>query len=154
MKLESILIPTRVATQGMTVGVVFAECIHAGIPGIPFCDGQGRIIGRVTLKNILKTSCLPEYMVELADVLGDQHSCMEDIEGRAKELMHQYVDPYVLETHLSLPSDSSIVKALALMEQNDTSYIFVVDEGRYRGVVTIQGLARMLASFDDTHVDL
>ena len=154
MNLESILIPTRVAKKGMTVSVVFSECIHAGIPGIPFCDAQGRITGRVTLKNILRTSCLPEYMVELADVLGDRHSCMEDIEGRAKELMHQYIDPYVLETHLSLPSDSSIVKALALMEQNDTSYIFVVDEGRYRGVVTIQGLARMLASFDDTHLDL
>ena len=109
MNLESILIPTRVAKKGMTVGVVFSECIQAHIPGIPFCDDRGRITGRVTLKNILKTSCLPEYMVELAGVLGDQHSCMEDIEDRAKELMHNSVDPYVLEPHLSLPSDSSIV---------------------------------------------
>jgi CBS domain-containing protein len=32
------------------------------------------------------------------------------------------------------------------MEQNDTSYLFVVDEGKYRGIVTIQGLARTLAA--------
>jgi CBS domain-containing protein len=154
MNLESILIPTRVAIPGTMVSVVFSECIRANIPGIPFCDAEGRITGRITLKNILKTSCLPEYMVELANVLGNQLSCMEDVEAKAKQLMHNPVDPYVQGPHVSLASESLPVKALALMEQNDTSYSFVVDADRYRGVITIQGLARMLASFDDTHVDL
>jgi CBS domain-containing protein len=149
MSLDPILIVTRVATPGMLVNEVFAECIRANIPGIPFCDAQGRITGRVTLKNILKKSCLPEYMVELARVLGDQLSCMEDMEGKAKQLMHNPIDPYVLEPHVSLSSDSPPVKALALMEQHDTSYIFVVDEGQYKGVITIQGLARMLTRLDE-----
>ena len=34
------------------------------------------------------------------------------------------------------------------MEQNDTSYLFVVDNGQYQGVVTIQSLARMLTRLD------
>jgi len=151
MNLESILIPTKVAKPGMIVSEVFAECIRANIPGIPFCDAQGHITGRLTLKNALKTSCLPEYLVELARVLGDQLSCMEDMVAKAKQLMHNPVDPYILEPHISLTSDSPAVKALALMEQSDTSYIFVVDEGRYRGVITIQGLARMLTQLDQQH---
>jgi len=149
MNLEQILIPTRVAKPGMIVSEVFAECIRANIPGIPFCDAQGTVSGRVTLKNILKKTCLPEYMVELARILGDQLSCMGDMEAKAEQLMNNPVDPYVLEPHISLPSNSQAVKALALMEQNDTSYIFVVDEGRYKGVITIQGLARMLTQLDD-----
>ena len=151
MNLDPILIPTKVAKPGMNVSEVFAECIRVNIPGIPFCDAQGRITGRLTLKNILKKACLPEYMVELARILGDQLSCMGDMEAKAKQLMHNPVDPYVLEPHISLTSDSPAVKALALMEQNDTSYIFVVDEGRYKGVITIQGLARMITQLDERH---
>ena len=151
MNLDPIVIPTKVAKPGMIVGEVFAECIRANIPGIPFCDAQGCITGRLTLKNILKKACLPEYMIELARVLGDQLSCMEDMEAKANQLMNNPVDPYILEPHISLTSNSPAVQALALMEQNDTSYIFVVDEGRYRGVITIQGLARMLAQLDEQH---
>ena len=149
MSLDPILIPTKVARPGMLVSEVFGECIRANIPGIPFRGELDRITGRVTLKNILKKSCLPEYMVELARVLGDQLSCMEDMEGKAKQLMHNPIDPYVLEPHVSLSSDSPPVKALALMEQHDTSYIFVVDEGRYKGTITIQGLARMITRLDE-----
>jgi len=149
MNLDPILIPTKVAKPGMIVSDVFAECIRANIPGIPFCDAQGTICGRITLKNILKKACLPEYMIELARILGDQLSCMGDMEAKAKQLMNNPVDPYILEPHISLTSDSPAVKALALMEQNDTSYIFVVDEGRYKGVITIQGLARMITQFDN-----
>ena len=151
MSLDPILIPTKVAKPGMIVSEVFAECIRANIPGIPFCDAQGTICGRITLKNILKKACLPEYMIELARILGDQLSCMGDMEAKAKQLMNNPVDPYILEPHISLTSDSPAVKALALMEQNDTSYIFVVDEGRYKGVITIQGLARMITQFDERH---
>ena len=151
MSLDPILIPTKVAKPGMLVSEVFAECIRANIPGIPYCNAQGTICGRVTLKNILKKACLPEYMVELARILGDQLSCMGDMEAKSKQLMNNPVDPYILEPHISLTSDSPAVKALALMEQNDTSYIFVVDEGRYKGVITIQGLARMITQFDERH---
>ena len=153
MNLEPILLPTKVAKPGMLVGEVIAECIRANIPGIPFCNTRSQITGRITLKNILKTSCLPEYMVELARVLGDQLSCMEDMEAKAKQLMHNPVEPYVQEPHISLTSDSPAVKALALMEQSDTSYIFVVDDGHYKGVITIQGLAKMLVKLDE-HAEL
>lgn len=148
MNVKQVLIPTRVATTGMTVREVFEECSRANTPSLPFCDDSGRISGRVTLKNILTRSCLPDFMVELAMVLGEQLSHMQDMGTETTHLLDSPVDPYVQEPHLSLNSDSPAIKALAMMEKNDTSYVFIVDEGTYQGVVTIQGLASNLASFD------
>lgn len=145
MKLKQILIPTRVAKDGMTVREVFEECFRANIPALPFCTKSGRIRGRVTLKNILKVSCLPEYMIESARILGEEMFCMDDVEAKAKQLLETPVDDYVQEpTALALSSEAPVIKALALMEQNDTSYLFVVDDGQYQGAVTIQRLAKLL----------
>ena len=148
MKLKQILIPTKVASHGMTVREVFAECCRVHIPALPFCTRSGRIAGRVTLKNVMKLSCLPEYIIESALILGEEMSCMEDIEASAKQLLCVPVDPYVQEPALFLNSEARAIKALAMMEQNDTSYLFVVDDGQYQGTVTIQSLARMLSRLD------
>jgi CBS domain-containing protein len=148
MKLKQILIPTRVAKASMMVREVFMECGRANIPALPFCTKSGRIAGRVTLKNILKISCLPDYMIESARILGEEMSCMEDVETKAKRLLDTPVEPYVQEPTLSLSSDAPVIKALALMEQNDTSYLFVVDDGQYQGAVTIQCLAKMFSRLD------
>ena len=149
MNVEQVLIPTRIAKAGMTVGEVFKQCSQANTPGLPFCDNNGLITGRVTLKNILKSHFLPEYLVEMARVLGEQVSNVEDMEAVARHLLNNPVDLYTQKPHLSISSSSSIVKALAMMEQTDTSYIFVVDEGQYKGVVTIQALSSKLAHYDN-----
>ena len=132
----------------MKVKEIFEACSEANAPGIPFCDDNGHICGRVTLKNILLRSCLPEFIVEMAMVLGEQLSHMQDMGTETRQLLGNPVDDYVQEPHISLTSDSPAIKALAMMERNDTSYIFVVDEGRYLGVITIQSLAKALLNFE------
>ncbi len=149
MNVKQAMISSRVADNGMTVRELFEECARANLPGLPFCDDQGRIVGRVTLKNVLKRSCLPEYMVELAHVLGERFSHMEDMTVDIIHLLDKPVAPYVQEPHLSLESDSTAVKALAMMEQSDTSYILVVDQGHYLGTVTIHSLASTLAAVEE-----
>jgi CBS domain-containing protein len=148
MKIDQIMITTKTATGDMSVREFVMECTRANIPGLPFTTPSGRISGRVTLKNVFKTSCLPDYIVETARILGDQLNCLDDIEGKTKEMMDSPVESFMQEPHLEIEADAAALKALAMMEQADTSYIFVVDEGRYRGVVTIQSLARKLASID------
>lgn len=148
MKIDQVIIPTKTATRNMSVREFIEECTRANIPGLPFTTPSGRIRGRVTLKNIFRLYCLPDYIVESARFLGDQSSTAEDIEARVPEMMIQSVELFVQEPHLSLGSGSTAIKALALMEQNDTSYIFVIDDGQYRGVITIQSLARELSRID------
>ena len=147
MNVEQVLIPTKVAKAGMTVREFFKECSDVNTPALPYCDGSGLITGRVTVKNVLKCSCLPEYLVEMARVLGEQISNVQDMEAIAKQLLKDPVELYIQAPHISLTSASSVIKALAMMEHSDTSYIFVVDQGQYKGVVTIHCLADKLAHY-------
>ena len=55
------------------------------------------------------------------------------------------------EPHASIPSDTQLMKALAIMKHYDTSYLFVIDEGTYRATITIQGIAAWMARFDQGH---
>lgn len=145
MNVQQVLIPTTVARAGMSVREFLRECSKANTPGLPFCDDDGRIVGRITVKNILKCSCLPEYLVQTARVLGEQISSVQDMEAIAEQLLKDSAERYLQAPHISITSASSATKALAMMEHSDTSYLFVVDEGQYQGVVAIHCLADHLA---------
>lgn len=141
MDVESILIPTEVIHPGMQVREFFRECGRAQVQALPFMDAGGRLKGRITLKNVLRVSCLPEHVVSNAMLLGSKLSCVEHAEEKARAIMSNPVEPYVQAMPRTIRSDAPLIKALAFMEQNDTSYIFVVDDGTYRGIVSIQGIA-------------
>ncbi len=139
--IEHVLTPTAVIEPGMSVKDLFLECGRAQVQSLPYRNESGRLSGRITLKNVLRVSCLPEYMVSLAALLGPQLSCVDSAEAKAREILGNPVEPYVQPLPKTIGSSAPLIKALAFMEQNDTSYIFVVDEGVYRGIITIQGIA-------------
>lgn len=148
MKLENILIPTGIATPGMLVRDVFTECVRAQVPAIPFRDDKGELTGRVSVRNTLKKSCLPEYLVEMAYVLGNQLSCIVNAEEKARDVLCQPVDEYVMPRMYSLSTDITVIKALAIMEKHNSNYLFIVDDGVYRGVVTSLAIARRMVALD------
>jgi predicted transcriptional regulator len=144
MNLKQITVHTGVARAGMTVREVFEECTRAHIPGLPVCDDHGQVSGRVTLKYILKRYCLPDYLVEMASILGEQISNVQDMDMIGQQLLDSQIDACIQRPHASITSASSAVKALALMEKIDSSYLFVIDEGKYQGVVTLQSLTETI----------
>ena len=145
---DDLLIVTQVARPGMLVRDVFRECLSARVQSLPYRDEAGRIAGRVTLKHIANRSIVPEYVVQLALVVGDRLSTFEDMERRLPDMFGHPVEDYVQEPHASIPSATQLMKALAVMEHYDTSYLFVIDDGVYRGTITIQGIAAWMARFD------
>ena len=145
---DDLLVVTRVAQSGMLVRDVFRECLSARVQSLPYCDASGTITGRVTLKCIANRSIVPEHVAQLAPVLGDRLSTFEDMEGRLPGVFGHPVEDYVQEPHASVPSSTQLMKALAIMEHYDTSYLFVIDDGVYRGTITIQGIAAWMARFD------
>ncbi|MCU7852923.1 MAG: CBS domain-containing protein [Candidatus Thiodiazotropha sp. (ex Monitilora ramsayi)] len=145
MLVSDVMIRSKVVKSGMLVRDVFAECGRAHVQALPFVDGKGEISGRVTLKNIMEFSCLPEHMVDMAPLLGSFLSCVNNAEEKVKEVLCSTVDKYVRETGQFIDSSAPAIKALAFMEKNDTSYLFVVDAGQYMGVVTIQGIAARMS---------
>jgi len=149
MDVESVMIHTEVAHSGMLVRELFEACSRAGVQALPYRDERGKISGRVTLKNVLRLSCLPAYVVQMASILSAQMSCVENAEEKAREILGCTVDAYVQELPKTIAASAPLIKALALMEQHDTSYIFVVDDGTYRGTITIQGIAAWMSELSD-----
>ena len=146
--IANIMIPTAVVRSGMRVRDLFLECGRAQVQSLPYTDKRGRLKGRITLKNVLRVSCLPEYMVTLAPLLGPQLSCVEHAEEKARQILGNPVEPYVQAMPKTIVSSEPLIKALAFMERNDTSYIFVVDDGEYKGIITIQGIAAKMTEFE------
>jgi CBS domain containing-hemolysin-like protein len=134
--------------RGMLVRDVFLECGHSQVQALPYGDATGRIHGRVTIKHILLLSCLPEYMIEMAPVLGNVMSSLENVEDKAREMLCKPIEPFIQELPKTINSEASLIKALAIMQKHDTSYIFVVDEGLYQGVITIQNLAARMSELN------
>ena len=150
MKLKNIIIPTTVATEGMLVKDVFKDCVRAQVPAIPYRGSSGELDGRISIRDTLKRSCLPEYMVELAYVLSDKLTCIEDAEAKAREVLCQAVDPYVIPKFYSIKPDSTILRAVAIMEKNNCSYLFVADEEEYLGVVTRMAVVRRMLEVNES----
>jgi hypothetical protein len=151
MKLTNIMIPTRIAEPGMLMRDAFEECTRLSVPGLPFQDAEGKIVGRVSLRHTFKLGCLPEYMVEMAFVLGDDVTCVDDAEAKAHAVLCSTVDPFVRRHYNSIDSDSPVMRALAIMEKLDTSYLFVIDDGVYKGTVTAQAIARRMLEVEKTY---
>lgn len=145
MLVKDTIIHTKVVRTGMLACDVFAECGRTHVQALPFMDEAGRISGRVTLKNIMKVSCLPEYMVEMAPLLGSFLSCVDNAEEKVSKVLCSPVDEYVQKASQFITSEEPAIKALAIMERSDTSYIFVVDGGEYKGIITIQGIAARMS---------
>jgi CBS domain-containing protein len=144
MHLLDIVIPTGTAAAGMTVREAFIECVERNVPGLPFVDDLGKVVGRVSIRHTLKMTCIPEYMVKAAHLLGDaiDHLALQDDEIRL--ILDLPIDEFVLEDVAHLSAASPIVKALSVMEYYNTGYVFLCDDERYRGIVTRMGIARVL----------
>jgi hypothetical protein len=140
MKLTEFIIPTAMAKPGMLVGELFRECIARQVPGIPFQNATGSIIGKASMRNVLKLTCIPEYMIKHAALLGDRIEGLAIPKEKALEVFSLEVDPFVLSDMAVISRGTSMTKALAVMEQHDTTYLFVIDDEGYHGCLSIMGI--------------
>jgi len=148
MKLKGILTSTAFAREGMKVRDVFSICVEAGVPALPYLNSKGERRGFVSLSSVMHHGCLPNYMVELAMVLGNHLSCVKDARGKVRELMNNPIDPYIEKPLRSITSDTPVIKAMAILEKYHSSFLFVFDGEEYRGVVTAQGIAQRMLEID------
>ena len=122
MKLESILKPTEFAREGMKVRDVMKICVTDGVPALPYVNSKGERHGFISLSGIMHHGCLPNYMVELANVLGNHLTCLKDARGKIKDLMEHPIEPYISKPLHSITSDTPVIKALAILEKYHSSF--------------------------------
>lgn len=144
-EVSQVVIPTGVVHAGSTVRDAFAECVTRIVPGIPFCDSSEKIIGRVSVRHVIKMTCIPDFMVKGAHLLGDRISAVRMPDEFARQVLALPVDPYVIEKITVVNPAAMLIKALAMMEQDNTAYAFVIDDdGKYLGVVSRRGIASLI----------
>jgi len=136
--LTDFAVPTAIAEPGMTVRQLFAACIEADVPGIPYRAASGEITGKASVRNILKAVCIPQFMVDNAALLGDRIEALRFPLIEEERLLDQTIDDFILADAPQIGPASPIAKALAIMEAHDTTYLFVIDaRHNYHGTVTI-----------------
>lgn len=144
MLLERGIIETPVARPGMSIEQALRICVEHGVPGIPFIDASGAVAGRFSVRHVFLLSSIPPDVIQGAHLIGSEarhidHACEHYIAA-----FRRPINPTILNDIASLSSDALTVKAMAMMEQYNSSYLFVIDDGRYLGVVTRLGLTRLL----------
>ncbi len=145
MDLTELIVPTAVATPGMRVREVFRACADADVPGVPFRDAHGRISGKASIRHVLKETCIPQFMVHHARLLGDNLEPLRVQAEKALAMLNLPIDEFVLPDMAIVTPNSPVAKAIAVMENHNTTYLFVVDkDDNYYGSVSIMGLARCI----------
>lgn len=146
MKIKHISIPTKVARPGMRIGEVMLECVEKDVPGIPYVDAEGKLSGRFSVRHLFLLCCIPEDVIHGAHLLGDDIDHLDFPRMRAEELMAEAVDDYIFPDVIQLSASFQVIKALAIMEQYNTEYLFVTEEEEYQGVVTRMSIARAVVT--------
>ncbi len=135
---------TEVMRKGMTIREFFEEAVRSNVPGLPFVDEQGHIVGRISVRDVFKHIAVPSSYLRLVDAIGDQTDKLDLSEQRILDSMAVTVETYLLENIPSVSPASSLVKALAIMEAYNTHYIFLIEDGKYMGLVTRMVIASRL----------
>ncbi len=144
MRLQRLAIMTGVMREGMTLRDFFQEAVRCNVPGLPYVDEQDRIAGRISIRDVYKHIAVPDSVLRLADAMGDQTDRLDLPEMKVLEALALPVETCLLENIPSVSPCSATVKALALMEVHNTSYIFLIEDGEYKGVVTRMLVAKRM----------
>ncbi len=135
---------TEVMRKGMSIRHFFEEAVRSNVPGLPFLDEDDRIIGRISVRDVFKHIAVPSSYLRLVDAIGDQTDRLDMSEQRILDSLALPVETYLLENIPSVSPASSLVKALAIMEAYNTHYIFLIEDGKYMGLVTRMVIASRL----------
>jgi len=150
MKLKNLYIPTNTMRKGMKLKDFFEEVAFRTAPGLPYQDEQGNFIGRISIRDVFKRLVVPDHLLRMADAIGDQTDNLDLPDMEVMKLMDLPVEDFILENIPSVSPRSSLVKALAVMELHNSSYIFLFDGDTYLGVLTRMTLTkRMLQCYLD-----
>lgn len=144
MKLQRLAVMTAVMRKGMSIRDFFEEAVRSNVPGLPFIDDNDRIVGRISIRDVFKHIAVPSSYLRLADAIGDQTDRLDMSEQRILDSLALPVETYLLENIPSVSPASSLIKALAIMEAYNTHYIFLIEHGKYMGIVTRMVIANRL----------
>ncbi len=154
---KDIIVPTATVQTGDMIKNMFESCIEYNVPALPFRDKDGLIQGFVSLKRVMGKDCLPNYLVELAGILHNDMNCTSQAMEKIHALFGKPVDDYVESPFHFVASDTILIRAVALMEQHNSSFLFVADcaddieksHCDYKGIITRLSVAKKMLQIEN-----
>jgi len=149
-----VIMPTPIIHQGDTVKTFFSLCVENQVLALPFCTRQSgdcdthHISGFVSLKSAMGKDCIPNYMIDMATILHDDLDCKEQTLDKIKNLLCKPVETYLDENIFFVSPETKMVRVIALMEKFNSSWLFVAEEGQYKGIITRQLMAQKMIKMD------
>lgn len=151
MRLGKLAIPTASIRAGDTVRTVLEECARADVGGLPFVDDEGRILGRASMRHIMREQCIPYDAIRAAHLIDD-HALLPMPDVQIAALLALPIDPLIIPAAPTVTAHTPVIKGLAIMEQQGTNYLFLVEDGHYSGIVTRMRIARRILEGNDEHL--
>lgn len=154
--IEEIIIPTSTVQSGDTIKQMLKYCIDSNVSELPYRDEEGLIQGFVSLKRVMGKDCLPNYLVELAGILNNDMNCTTQAMEKIHSLLTKPVDDYIENPFHFVASDTILIRAVALMEQHNTGFLFVADcaddidksHCDYKGIITRLSIAKKMLAIE------
>ena len=140
---------TEVMHKGMSLRDFFQEAVRRNVPGLPFVDEHDHIVGRISVRDVFKRIAVPSSYLRLVDAIGDETSKLDMSEQRILKSLARPIETFLLENIPTVSPASSLIKALAIMEAYNTHYIFLIEDGKYMGIVTRMVIANRLLDWLD-----
>lgn len=116
--------------------------VRSGASGLPVIDGQGRLVGVFTEKEVLR-AILPSYLPMVGPFVYDQ-----DSKAELKKMAHlgRYTVGDIMRTEVpTLDEGSSLTEASRMMLTRSERRIVVLREGKPVGVITRADIVKALS---------
>ena len=113
-----------------------------GISGVPVVDGEGTLVGTVSVTDIVNMF-LPDFVAVMDEIdfvhdFGDLENTSAEDKQRAKML---HVSD-VMEEPVALEEDAGLVHALSVMEKHNLRDLIVIREGKLVGIASQVDIGR------------
>ncbi len=143
MMVKDILQTTPCMEKGMLVSQGLAYCHTYQVSVLPVCE-EGKVIAELSIDKIFRNGCIPAHILPLASLLHNKTGCLLDTEKKITTLLKMPIDKLIHKKVLLLESDALITKALLMMIKDKKEVVFITEQGKYLGMVTLQSVSKAL----------
>jgi hypothetical protein len=144
VNLTAVVIPTGVVQAGSTFEDAVKECVERNVPGIPYVDENGRIVGRFSLRHGFRVACVSNSAWQGGRLLGDDFDYFTNLPMEMHNVKFAPVEDFILQDSIRLEVSAGIEQILQRMEDYNTGYLFLQDGDEYLGVITRIGVAKLI----------
>lgn len=115
-----------------TIGETAAIMCFNKISGLPVLDTEGRIIGIISEKDVLRG-----MYPSMQELMQDQLPDMEKLESEYTDVLHMTVEQLMSKGVVTVPPDVPVLRAVSVMSAHRIRRVPVAVDGKLVGIISM-----------------